>query len=145
MNKKITSLKTLIEIREGELERLQSHRAQLEHQMQIAVAQLDYLGKELKKEQEVAGNEPSMLMHLAEYAKENKRKRDGFKAAKMRAEQQIEQVSDVIQQVFGELKKLEIAKTRFEAMEEAKRKLEEQKFMDELGSQGHRRRMENII
>lgn len=139
MANKIKSLHTLIDIRQKELEKLQALLGAEEQKRMQALAQQERLSRDLYREQRAAEGQPDMLAFLAEYAKNNHLRRQAFRAMQERAEKQIDQIQGVIRDIFGELKKLEIARDSLQAREDAVLARREQQWLDELGIQAHRR------
>ena len=137
---KLRSLDILIQIRERELDMLRRRMAVLEGQKEQFQGEIRRLARELEAEEAAAKSQLDMLPFLQSYARKNAEEAKQYEQAIARLDGQIRELNEIIQKIFGELKKVEIAKEQLLAEMAEEERREENKQMDEIAQQNFERR-----
>lgn len=136
----IKALDILIQIRERELDMMRRRMAVLENQKEQFQREIVRLKDELNREEAAAKGKLDMLPFLQRYARRNAQEVKQYLQAVARLDGQIAELQKVIATIFGELKKVELAKEQQLAeMKEAERQ-QETKEMDEIAQKNFARR-----
>lgn len=131
------SLKTLITLRQRELDEKRRQLVQLEAELERLQAEEARLRHELQEEMRLAAEHPEMAQYFGGYAKGNETQQEQARQKQQLIQQGIEKQRDIITDAFRELKQLEIAKQNADEKAEANAKRKEAIAMDEIGLQRH--------
>lgn len=136
----IKALDILIQIRERELDMMRRRMAVLENQKEQFQREIVRLKDELNREEAAAKGKLDMLPFLQRYARRNAQEVKQYLQAVARLDGQIAELQKVIATIFGELKKVELAKEQQLAeMKEVERQ-QETKEMDDIAQKNFARR-----
>ncbi len=134
-------LKTLIKLHRRNLDEKRRDLVVLEEGKYKLMEVQVKLQQELKDEQKLAAQSGDVISMYAPYAKRMLKKQKMLTLAIMDHERKIETLTETITNLFGELKKFEILKTKQDAEEALKEKHREQVELDDIGGLGHQRKI----
>ena len=131
------SLKTLVKIKQRELDKARTHLTRLETQRDQIIAQIGKLTEDLEQEYVLSSQMAEMKGFFGEFAESIKQQQQKLAQKVVKTETQIQGVITEIQVQFSEIKKYEIAIEQQEEAEQLLARQEEQSMMDELGIRAH--------
>lgn len=135
-------IKTLIRVQKKELDERARKKTELEVHILRLQANINQLQDELEREQGLVANMPEMAFSFVHYAENNKKRREELGKTISNIQRQVFAIEEEIRQQFGELKKYEIAlEQKIKALEQEE-KLREDKLLDDIAANRHRRKGE---
>lgn len=135
-------LPTLIKLRQRELDTLRRNVGLLEEELAKLVKREKQLKKELQNERKLASENMEMAQFFGNFAQGNEQQQEQMRALQQAVNVEIDAMREKVAEAFGELKRMEISHEKLlEALAE-ERKHKEQKELDEIGLQQHRRKQE---
>ena len=135
-------LKTLIKLRQRELDKLRQNLGKLEEELRSLITEEKRLGAELEAEIKLAAENPEMAQFFGQFAQGIEHKQDQIRALASEVNKAIANMQREITDAFGELKRLEIARDNFEAEQEAKQAHREALELDEIALQQYNRKQQ---
>ncbi len=133
-------LRTLIRLRKQDLDELRRGMVALEAQRAALIARRKMVDRELAAEQRFVADTPYMAFAYGAYARRVIAERADIAARKQALEDDIAALGERLAEAYAEVKKYEIAMTRRVRRQRAEAARREQRDLDELGGNMHRRR-----
>lgn len=134
---------TLIKMHQRELDNYRREQVRVEEEKEALIAKAIKLQEDLIAEHELSVQSPEMGGYFAKYKEkvQNQQTEIAYKVAEL--EQQLMFLASKIAESFGELKKYELTKEARLKEEAERQKQNEQKQLDEVGSQQWQRKRES--
>lgn len=133
-------LHTLIRLRRQQLDEKRKVLTELQGVLTALNGALHDLEAEVAREQRTAGNDPETAFLYGPYANAVIVRRQGIEAQIAEQAARVADAHGALMAAFRELKKLEVVQERRDEEARQKAALAEQKSLDELGLDMHRRR-----
>lgn len=126
-------LKNLIRIHDWQVDERRRHLGDLLRVQDDLREQLRRLEEELKREQELAYENPETATFYGAYAEGVIQRRERLAASILKMDAEVAQAREAVRDAYRELKKYEVAEEHRVAMETDERNKREQKTLDEIG------------
>jgi flagellar export protein FliJ len=136
----VKGLRTLIRLRKQDLDELRRDMATLEGRRAALIARREMLDREFAEEQRFVAETPNMAFAYGAYAQRVIAEREDIAARKQALEADMAALGERVAEAFAELKKYEIAMNQRLQRQRAEAARREQRDLDELGLNMHRRR-----
>ncbi len=133
-------LPTLIRLRKQDLDELRREMVALEAQRAALIARRERIDRELAEEQRFVAETPDMAFAYGAFAQRVIGERADIAARKLALEDDIAALGERVAEAYAELKKYEIAMSQRLRRQRAEAARREQRDLDELGLNMHRRR-----
>jgi flagellar export protein FliJ len=137
------SLKTLIKLHRKELDEKRRELTALENKKEQLQQAIISLIKELKNEQKIIASNPEIAYSYTNYAIRNRERQQLLAFEIVQIDEQIDQLSEVIFELFSEVKKYEIALENKQKQIKAEEERQETIFLDEISINGFIRKDKN--
>lgn len=129
----------LVKLRTWELDEKRRVLGELQREANALLARRREIEEELEREQSVASGSVEASMTYNAYARAVMRRREQMDQAIAEAESRVEAANEEVRDAFGELRKAEIARDRYDERERIRLARIEQAQFDEMAQQIHRR------
>jgi len=136
------TLATLIRLQKQKLDVLRRRLGVLQNQRARQVAKDESLVAERERELQLAGKTPEMGGFFGNFAKRIRQRREEIAAEIVRIDEQINATTDQVRDVFGEMKKYEIALENRRKAETLERHRKDVSRLDEAAARMHRKQVE---
>lgn len=133
-------LRTLIRLHKQDLDELRREMAALEGRRAALIDRRKMLDRELAEEQRFVAETPNMAFAYGAYAQRVIAERADIAERKQALEDDIAALGERVAEAYAELKKYEIAMSQRLRRQRAEAARREQRDLDELGLDMHRRR-----
>ena len=137
------SLKTLLRVKQREMDALKRQQGVLEQQREEVHAIIEGLGNQLNSELKAAQNMPEMAHFFGDYSASIKKRQEMMHGHLRRVDAEINKITDQIRERFGEMKKFELALANWQKRKDDVITARAQQEMDEIGIRGYVRRDAN--
>ena len=134
------SIKTLLRVKQRELDALKRQVGTLEQQREELYKTLDILGKRLVKEIEVSKRIPEMNGFFGDFSNAIKSRQEAVHGGIRLLDTELDRLALEIREIFGEMKKYEVALEQWEKRRKETLNRREQQEMDEIAIRGYIRR-----
>ena len=138
-------IKTLIKLRQRELDEQRRIMVSLENQKEQLKNASAKLQQELEQEIALAGQQPDMAHFFGDFAKRIQNRQQEITNEIATLDQAIAKVADQIAEAFAELKKIEIALENAKKREAESQARKETIALDEIAEQQHRKKSKETI
>lgn len=131
------SIQTLLRVKQREMDALKRQQGILEGQREEIHTIINGLANQLRDELKAAQNMPEMAHFFGDYSATIKQRQEMMHGHLRRLEVELNRLTDLIRERFGEIKKYELVLANWNKRKaEAARKREQQE-MDEVGIRGY--------
>lgn len=134
------SLKTLLRVKQREIDALKRTQATMEQHREMMHQTLEKLADALVKELKTAEEMPEMAQFFGGFSAHIKRRQEDIHVQLRKLEIELDKITAQIHERFSELKKYDLALAAHEKREAEKQRKREQQAMDEVGLRGYIRR-----
>ena len=134
------SIKTLLRVKQREMDALKRQQGILEQQREDVYSIIEGLGNQLVSELKAAQNMPEMAHFFGDYSAAIKKRQEMMHGHLQKVEIEINKITDQIRERFGEMKKYELAIANWQKRKDAVAAARLQQEMDEIGIRGYVRR-----
>lgn len=134
------SIKTILRVKQREIDALKRHQATMEQHREMMHQALEKLADALVKEMKTAETMPEMAQFFGDFAAHIKRRQEEIHVQLRKLEIEMNKLAEQIRERFGEMKKFELALKAHEKREADKARAREQQEMDEIAIGGYIRK-----
>ncbi len=134
------SIKTILRVKQREVDALKRHQATLENHRELMHQALEKLADALVKEMKTAETMPEMAHFFGDFAAHIKRRQEDIHVQMRKLEVELNKLTEQIRERFSEMKKFELALKAYEKREADKARAREQQEMDEIAIRGYIRK-----
>ncbi len=136
------SIKTLIRVKQREMDTLKRQQGIFEQQREEIHLILEGLANQLASELKAAQTMPEMAHFYGDYSAAIKKRQEMMHTHLRRVEVELDKLSAMLRERFSELKKFELALANWQKRKDAAEAARTQLEMDEIGIRGYIRRDE---
>lgn len=136
------SLKTLIKLKQREIDVIRREIGVLQEQKARNENRLDELARELEREVLLAAEMADLGGFFGNFSESIKQRRTDIQSQIRKLDQKLDALADKVREHFGEQKKYEIALENQVKREKKKQDMREQAFLDEVAARQHHIRQE---
>jgi flagellar export protein FliJ len=134
------SLKTLMRVKQREIDTIKTEQSKLQDQRDALLAQAAALEQDLENELSAASAMPDMSHVFGQFATHIRKQQERLHHQARQLDAKIAQLADIIRIAFSELKKYDIAYQDWQKREAEKAKQRETKALDEMAIMAHARK-----
>lgn len=134
------SLKTLIRVKQRELDALKRQQVILEKRREELYHMIVTLGDRLVQEMKMAKELPEMAQFFGDFSAGIKKRQDQTYIQIRKLDKEIDKIAEQLAEKFSDLKKFELAFAAWQKRENEKTRKREQAEMDEVGIRGYFRK-----
>ena len=134
------SIKTLIRVKQRELDALKRQQAILEKRREEMYMMIITLGDRLVQEMKAAKDMPEMAHFFGDFSASIKKRQDQIYVKIRQLDRELDKLAEQLTEKFSDLKKFELALAAWQKRETEKQRKREQQEMDEIGIRGYARR-----
>lgn len=130
-------MKTLLRVKQREIDALKRQQGLLEKQREDANKILDLLAESLRRELKTAESMPEMAHFFGNFASHIKQRQEQMHAHLRKVEAEMEKLANQIRDKFSEMKKYELTLAAYDKRQRDKQAKRENQEMDEVGLRGY--------
>jgi len=134
------SMKTLMRVKQREIDELKRKQTLLETKREEVYKTIEMLANRLADELKAAQDMPDMAHFFGDFSAHIQKRQEQLYIMARRTEVEIDKLAIIIRDLFGELKKYELAYTNWDKKEKAKRARLESQQLDEIAIMAHARK-----
>lgn len=134
------SMKTLLRVKQREIDALKRQQGTLEKQREDIHQILTILADQLRAELKTAESLPEMAHFFGNFSAHIKQRQEQMHVHLRKVEMELDKLAAIVREKFSEMKKYELALAAHDKRQADAAKRRDQQAMDELGLRGYIRR-----